>query len=248
MNRDATDLAGVRHKHYDTLGSTNAEALTLARAGERGPLWVSAGQQTAGRGRRGNEWVSPPGNLYATLLVTEPSPPSVAAQLSFVAGLALRDALTACHAALDPRLKWPNDVLIGGKKVAGILIEAENTPRFSVAVGIGVNCTSHPVQTIFPATDLKAENLDAPAEQVLLLLVRAMGLRIAQWQAGRGFASIRAEWLRYAAGLHDAIRVRLPERELTGQFDGIDETGHLLLKTASGCENIAAGEVFGIGP
>src|ERR1044071_2303947 len=93
MNREATDLAGVRHKTYDTLGSTNAEALALARAGERGPLWVTAKTQTAGRGRRGKAWASAPGNLYATLLLTEPSAPEFAPQLSFVAGLALWDAL-----------------------------------------------------------------------------------------------------------------------------------------------------------
>ena len=148
MNRDATDLAGVRHRSYDALGSTNAEALALARAGERGPLWLSATQQTAGRGRRGREWVSEPGNLYATLLLSTPSAADVAPQLSFVAALAVHDAIVACAPALADRLrlKWPNDVLIGGAKVAGILIEAESSPVFYVAIGIGVNCVSHPLR------------------------------------------------------------------------------------------------------
>ena len=91
MNRDATDLAGVRHLAYDTLGSTNAEALALARAGEGGPFWVSAQSQSAGRGRRGRAWVSEPGNLYASLLLTDPAPAERAAQLSFVAALAVRE-------------------------------------------------------------------------------------------------------------------------------------------------------------
>ncbi|MBI3702787.1 MAG: biotin--[acetyl-CoA-carboxylase] ligase [Rhizobiales bacterium] len=156
MNRDATDLAGVRHKSYETLGSTNAEALALARAGERGPLWVSALAQTAGRGRRNSTWASPPGNLYATLLVNEPSLTELAPQLSFVTALALHDAVVARAPQLGPLLavKWPNDLLLGMAKVAGILIEGESGPTFSVAIGIGVNCAAHPRDTAFPATDL----------------------------------------------------------------------------------------------
>ena len=141
MNREATGLAGVRHKVYETLGSTNAEALALARAGERGPFWVSAARQTAGRGRRGREWVSPAGNLYATLLLSEPSPSAQAPQLTFVAALALHDAVAECAPQLGPALKvkWPNDLLQGGAKLAGILIESENQPHFAVAIGIGIN-------------------------------------------------------------------------------------------------------------
>src|SRR5476651_2257276 len=123
MNREATDLAGVRHIAYETLGSTNAEALVRARAGERGLLWISAQTQSAGRGRRGNAWVSPAGNLYATLLLTEPSALETAPQLSFVAALALHDAIATCAPQLGPllKVKWPNDLLLGGAKVAGIL-------------------------------------------------------------------------------------------------------------------------------
>src|SRR5262249_30015854 len=146
MNREATGLAGVRHKAYETLGSTNAEALALARAGERGLLWVTAQRQSAGRGRRGSQWISPPGNLYATLLLTEPSRPAQAPQLSFVAALAAHDAVTICAPQLGPSLKvkWPNDLLVDKAKVAGILLEGENTPIFAVAIGIGVNCATHP--------------------------------------------------------------------------------------------------------
>ena len=136
MNREATGLAGVRHIAHDTLGSTNAEALALARAGERGPLWITAKTQTAGRGRRGNAWVSAPGNLFATLLLTEPSPPKIAPQLSFVAALALHDAACECAPQLGPalRVKWPNDLLLGGKKVAGILIEGDSEDRLALAL------------------------------------------------------------------------------------------------------------------
>src|SRR3990170_3382169 len=133
MHREATDLAGVRHKTYETLGSTNAEARALARAGERGPLWVTALSQSAGRGRRNSTWVSPPGNLYATLLLTEPSTPELAPQLAFVTALALHDAVAACAPPLGPllKVKWPNDLLLGQTKFAGILIEGESEPKFS---------------------------------------------------------------------------------------------------------------------
>src|SRR4029077_5586580 len=129
-----------------TLGSTNAEALARARAGAGGPLWITARTQTAGRGRRGRTGVSDPGNLYATLLLTDPAPPERAAQLSFVAALATHDAIAACAPALIRRLalKWPNDILLDGAKVAGILIEAEGARPLLVAVGIGINCRHHP--------------------------------------------------------------------------------------------------------
>jgi len=112
MNREATDLAGVRHVAYETLGSTNAEALARARAGERGALWISAQAQDAGRGRRGSSWTSAPGNLYATLLLADPSPPAQAPQLSFVAALALHDAVAECAPQVGPllKVKWPNDL------------------------------------------------------------------------------------------------------------------------------------------
>ena len=249
MNREATGLAGVRHITYETLGSTNAEALKLARARERGPLWISALRQDAGRGRRGSTWVSPPGNLYASLLLSEPSPKPLAPQLSFVAALALHDALCDCAPRLGPlfKLKWPNDVLLGPDKLAGILIEGESEPAFAVVVGFGVNCASHPPGTAFPATDLlKAGAVVAP-EALLAALATAMLRRLAQWGHGAGFAAIRADWLVRAAGLGEDIRVRLPERELTGRFRGLDEAGRLQVEQPGGLATVTAGEVFGLG-
>lgn len=247
----AAAAAGVRLIVHDVIDSTNAQALRLSRAGERGPLWVVARMQTAGRGRRGRTWVSQPGNLFATLLLDAPSPPAQAPQLSFVAAVALADALSsavpACAAALT--LKWPNDVLLGGAKgsakgsakIAGILIEAEGD---GVAVGIGVNCLGHPADTEFPAADLAA--FAADAEAVFAALSAAMVQRLAQWERGAGFAAIRAAWLDRAHGLGGPIRVRLPERELTGRFDGLDAAGRLLLHRADGTvEPITAGDVFG---
>jgi BirA family biotin operon repressor/biotin-[acetyl-CoA-carboxylase] ligase len=249
MNREATGLAGVRHIAFDTLGSTNAEALARARAGERGPLWITARSQSAGRGRRGSTWTSPPGNLFASLLLCEPSPKSSAPQLSFVAALALHDAVCDCAPRLGPllKLKWPNDVLLGPDKLAGILLEGESVPAFAVVIGFGVNCVDHPADTDFPATDLRLAGAAVTAEGLLAALSAAMLRRLAQWQGGAGFATIRADWLKRAAGLGEDIRVRLPERELRGRFHGLDEAGRLLVEQPGGVATVTAGEVFGFG-
>jgi BirA family biotin operon repressor/biotin-[acetyl-CoA-carboxylase] ligase len=249
MNREATGLAGARHISFDTLGSTNAEALARARAGEHGPLWISAKTQGAGRGRRGNTWVSPPGNLYATLLLTEPSPQASAPQLSFVAALAGHDAVSQCAPQLGPALKvkWPNDLLLGAAKLAGILIEGESAPGFAVAVGVGVNCVSHPADTLFPATDLAAAGVLVMPEALLAALAGAMTRRLVQWRRGEGFAGIRADWLMRAAGLGEPIRVRLPESELAGRFKGLDDAGRLQLEQPDGLTTVTAGDVFGLG-
>ncbi|HEY6834383.1 MAG TPA: biotin--[acetyl-CoA-carboxylase] ligase [Pseudolabrys sp.] len=250
MTLDPTALAaGARHIALETAGSTNAEALDHARAGERGPLWITARTQTAGRGRRGSTWVSDTGNLYATLLLTEPALPEFAPQLSFVAALALHDAVADCAPQLGPllQLKWPNDLLLGGAKLAGILIEGGSERAFAVAIGIGVNCAGHPSDTAYPATDLAAAGALVTPDQVFGALAASMVRRLAQWGRGEGFSGIRADWLKRAAGLGEAIRVRLPEREFSGRFEGLDEAGRLLVDGPAGLTAVTAGEVFGMG-
>lgn len=249
MNRDVTGLAGVRHKAYETLGSTNAEALELAHAGERGPLWITARSQSAGRGRRGNTWASPPGNLYATLLLTAPAAPAQAPQLCFVAALAVHDAVSGIAPARGPQLalKWPNDLLLDGAKLGGVLIESENTPVLTVAIGFGVNCVSHPSGTPFPATDLAAAGAQVAPERLLKMLTAAMQRRLAQWRGGEGFAAIRTDWLERAVGLGEPVQVRLPDRELNGRFEGLDDAGRLLLVQGSKTTAVTAGDVFGFG-
>jgi BirA family transcriptional regulator, biotin operon repressor / biotin---[acetyl-CoA-carboxylase] ligase len=244
----ATATAGFRLAAHDTLPSTNTEALTLARRGEPGPLWITARQQTAGRGRRSSEWISTPGNLCVTLLLRDPAPPEAAPQLSFVAGLAVYDAILHCAPMLCEKLalKWPNDVLCAAQKLAGILIESEMVAaQLAVAIGIGVNCMHHPIETAYPATDLATAGATVAAEDLFSALSGAMPRRLAQWQHGAGFGSIRADWLERAAGIGGEMRVRLPNREFVGCGEALDERGRLLLRLADGTlQTITAGDVF----
>jgi BirA family biotin operon repressor/biotin-[acetyl-CoA-carboxylase] ligase len=243
--------AGVRLIAHETVGSTNTEALTLARHGERGPLWITATRQSAGRGRRGRPWVSEPGNLYTSLLLTDPAPAENWAQLSFVAALAIHDAVVEIAPDLRPKLaiKWPNDLLLNGEKFAGILIEGEgpqkNTGEGTVAIGIGVNCANHPSDMEQPATDLAAAGARITPETLFAALSAKMLGRLAQWNRGEGFTTIRADWLARATGVGEDIRVRLADRELSGRFEALDESGALVLRLADGsAQTIAAGDVF----
>jgi BirA family biotin operon repressor/biotin-[acetyl-CoA-carboxylase] ligase len=249
MRLDPTAAAaGFRLATHDVLGSTNSEALTQSRRGEKGPLWVVAGEQTAGRGRRGREWVSAPGNLYATLLLLDPAPIESAPQLAFVAGLAVHDAIVSCARDLAEglALKWPNDVLYANRKLAGILIESELTAgKLAVAIGIGVNCVRHPAQTSFPATDLGVAGKKVSPENLLCALSQSTMRRLDQWSSGSGFQQIRADWLTYATGLGREITVRVAGRDLSGYFEGIDDNGRLILRLADGrLQTIIAGDVF----
>jgi BirA family biotin operon repressor/biotin-[acetyl-CoA-carboxylase] ligase len=245
MQLDPTaSAAGVRLVAHEVLGSTNSEALSLARQGERGPLWVTAARQIAGRGRRGRAWISELGNLYASLLLTDPAPAERWPQLSFVAALSVYDAVADVADTFAPRLaiKWPNDLLLGGAKFAGVLIEGgDGGGTGVVAVGIGINCVSHPTGMEYPTTDLAGVS---PAA-LFRALSATMATRLAQWDEGRGFPAIRADWLARAAGRGEEVRVRLPDRELTGRFEALDETGALKLRLADGrTTTIAAGDVF----
>lgn len=236
--------AGVRLVSHQLLVSTNTEALALARAGERGPLWVTAGRQSAGRGRRGRPWASEAGNLFASLLLTDPAPAEHWPELSFVAALAVHDAVAEIAPQLRPQLaiKWPNDLLLAGAKFAGILTEGEGAE--TVVVGLGVNCTSHPSDTEYPATDLGAAGANASAAVVFGALSAKMLGRLAQWNRGEHFATIRTDWLSRAAGLGGTISVRLSEREVAGRFETIDDGGRLVLVEPDGKSHaIAAGDV-----
>jgi len=244
-------LAGnIPVEWFDTVGSTNAEALARASRGERGPLFLAARRQTAGRGRRGREWVSEVGNLYATLLIADPARAAACPQLCFVAALALHDAVLDGCAGLAParlKLKWPNDLLLDGEKIAGILIEGIALPdgTIAAAIGFGVNCRHHPADTEFRAADLASAGFHLPPETLLPNLAMRWRTRADEWNRGEAFAVTRAAWLLRAAGIGGAIEVRLPGQNLKGVFDSINEDGTLILRGADGgLTMVPAGDVF----
>jgi BirA family transcriptional regulator, biotin operon repressor / biotin---[acetyl-CoA-carboxylase] ligase len=240
---------GYRLLCYDSIGSTNDEAKHLARDGAPEGTLIWALEQRDGRGRRGRTWISPRGNLYLSLILRPDCPVNSAAQLGFVAALAVGGALRA----ILPRIgglayKWPNDVLIDGRKIAGVLLESETVApeRLSfVVVGVGVNLTVAPQGTEFPATSIMEEGFGEVVAEVMLegfaAHFRSWNMR---WQA-EGFAPVRAAWLGAGAiARGEPIRVRLDALGLCGRFLDIDHEGNLLLDCAGECRRIAAGEVF----
>jgi BirA family transcriptional regulator, biotin operon repressor / biotin---[acetyl-CoA-carboxylase] ligase len=236
----------VRRVCLDVIDSTNAEAMRRAAEGERGPLWIVAARQSAGRGRQGRQWVSRAGNLYATLLVSLPVPADVAAQTSFVAALAVFDV--AAGVLADPgklALKWPNDVLLDGAKLSGILIEtvAQQPGLTTVAIGIGINLAHAPDHTRYGATSLAAHGGDLEPDEAFERLATAMAARLAAWNDGRGFAVIRRDWTARAAGLGRVASVTMGERTVTGEITGLAEDGALLLSEGDHLHAIHAGEV-----
>jgi len=247
---------GYRLAAFDQIGSTNAEALARARAGERGPLWVVTSEQTAGRGRRHRPWIAPRGNLASSILEVISVQPAVAATLGFAAGLALESALVKLSVEAAMRaggsddlkfsLKWPNDVLAGRQKLAGILLEAEVVGGgLAVVVGIGTNVVAAPTGTATPATSLKALGIDVGAEELFAALSEAWAEFRGIWDNGRGFAEIRRLWLERAAGLGQAVAVKSGGEPVEGIFDTIDEQGCMIVRTATGSRvPITAGDVY----
>ncbi|MGH7014290.1 MAG: biotin--[acetyl-CoA-carboxylase] ligase [Stellaceae bacterium] len=231
----------------DTLVSTNDEARRLARAGASEGTLITARSQTAGRGRQGRIWVSQTGNLHASLVLRPDAPMARAAQLGFAAALAVADAIQAFAPKEAVALKWPNDVLLDRRKVAGILLESEGDATGRVAfvvAGIGVNLAAHPAATEFPATSLKAATGATPTPEALLAaLAPALLLWYERWRDA-GFAALRRAWLERATGIGQALRARLPGETVEGHFAGLDDDGMLLLDLPGGRRRIAAGEVF----
>lgn len=233
---------------YDTIGSTNDEAKRLARDGAPEKTVVWAREQTAGRGRRGRAWLSPRGNLALSLILRPRCAPAPAAQLGFVAALALAEALDP---SLPPttalRFKWPNDVLADGRKLAGILLESETgaAGRLDfVVIGVGANLAAAPAAVEFPATSLAEHGVGPPAPgDILAGFVQAFEHWARRWR-DEGFLPVRAAWLARAVALGETIRVRLAGGSFDGRFLDVDEDGALLVEAAGGARRIAAGEVF----
>jgi BirA family biotin operon repressor/biotin-[acetyl-CoA-carboxylase] ligase len=235
---------------FDRLESTNDEARRLAEQGAAAGAVVVAGEQLKGRGRHGRAWTSPPGNLYASLLLRPEGTLAEAAQLSLVASLALAEALIALAPppATDVRVKWPNDVLVRGAKVAGLLLESAAAADERVdwlIIGSGVNIASAPVGTSYPATALRYEGF--PLITPLDLLARYLGMLddwLARWRTG-GFAAVRPAWLALGSGVGDRVRLRLGREEVAGRFLDVTDQGALLVaQDGAPGRQITAGELL----
>ena len=243
--------AGFRLHRFGSVASTNDEARRLAQQGAPDRTVILAERQTAGRGRYSRQWESPRGNLYASFVFRPPLSPRYAAQIGYVAAVAVYDtvaALTGRPAAVA--CKWPNDVLVGGAKIAGILPEssigADGALEW-IVLGIGINIVSAPADAVRPATSLLAQGgagLDTGT--VLAALGRTLDRWMLRW-LGDGFGSVRQAWLDRAGPLGGEIRVILPDRSIEGNFGGLDPDGALILDTASGQETVHSGEVFAAG-
>lgn len=235
---------------FDRLGSTNEEARRQAQAGAAAGTVIRATRQDAGRGRRGRRWDSPEGNLYCSVILRPACSLAAAAQLSLVTAVAAGEAIEACLGGrAQPQLKWPNDVLINGRKVAGILLESDPDPAGGLAwlvVGLGVNVARHPEDTEYPATALAAEGVtDRDAAAVLDIFLPRFDLWYRRWRRD-GLAPVRDAWLKRAIGLSLPVTVRLHDGSFTGTFTGLDEEGALVLELAEGggARRVAAGDVF----
>jgi BirA family biotin operon repressor/biotin-[acetyl-CoA-carboxylase] ligase len=247
MDAGAATAEGVRVLWRGSIDSTNEEARRLAEGGERGPVWIAAAEQTAGRGRLGRGWVSPPGNLYATLLTTLPTTLATAAQASLVAALAMADTVRALAPAAPVQLKWPNDVLIAGEKVSGILVETlVHSPQgVTLAIGCGLNLAHAPEGQRRPATSIAAHGAVVAPGEALATLASSMRRCLVQWRLGEGFDDVRRRWLEAAGGAGERIAVDIGGARTEGAFAGLDRDGALRLLLADGSERIVrAGDVL----
>ena len=229
-------------RFYDSLTSTQDEARRLAQAGSPHGTVVTAREQTAGRGRQGRSWVSPAGNVYLSILLRLDLPPARLAELGFVAALAVADVVDA-HLPGRAALKWPNDVLVDGAKISGILIELADD---AAIIGIGLNVLRVPEQTPYPVTSLGAlvcrEGAEGQVDAAREVLLEALAQRLDAWQSS-GFERVRADWLRRAHPSGTRLQVGTRAGVIEGCFAGLADDGALLLDTAGSVRRLLVGDV-----
>ena len=242
----APDFAsGADFHFFETIESTSLQSRRLFDDGGRGPLWVMAWEQTAGYGRRGTGWSHGAGNLAATFLFSPSQETNKLPQLSFVAALALSDTLFAYSNHGSVSVKWPNDVLVDGKKIAGLLLELYGSGGdISVAIGCGVNLVSHPNDTETPSCDLKQSCDAIPEPLAFLKKLDACFMALVEQWLDRGFEPIRLAWLDRAHGLGNRVTIRLKESEAEGIFRDISAEGALILETRHGTQTFSGGAVL----
>ena len=247
MNQTAVAVPGCQVIRRGAVGSTNDEAKKLAAGGcpDRTVIWAT--EQKQGKGRHGRSWESPPGNLYLSIVLRPNRPRNEAPQIGFVAALALAEAIDRLVPAAGRTvlLKWPNDVLIGGAKVSGILLESENgrdQERSWLVLGMGVNVATHPEDTDRPATSLRRAGYTGTLETLAQTLMERLVTWLNAWERD-GFAEVREAWLKRAE-VGKPISVRLGPQTLTGHFAGLDPRGALILAENGDTRVVTAGEVF----
>ena len=237
---------GWRIVRLGAVDSTNEEARRRALAGDTDRVWIVADEQTAGRGRRGRPWISPRGNLHTSALTIDPCPRALAAQLGFVAGVALARAVSDLGAT-NVGLKWPNDLMSRGAKCAGVLIEGFGlgSGRTACVVGIGVNCAHAPEGLGYETSCLTRAGGQAVAPGELFeRLIQRFDDALNEWRAGRAFDRIRAGWLDYAVGLGERIAIQNGAGQREGVFEGIDSAGRLLMHSEHGLDAVEAADVW----
>lgn len=238
--------SGARIVVFEKLDSTSLEAKRRAATGTRGPLWIVAVEQSSGYGRRGSAWEQAAGDIAASFLFDPQAVRDNLGQLSFVAALAAADALRRYAPKAAIALKWPNDILIDGGKVAGILLELiEAPPGPLIALGLGVNVVSKPALAEYPAARLVDCLAGAPApspRDFVKMYDEAFDAWRSRWRR-EGFEPVRAEWLGLAAKKGEKIRVRLPGETIEGVFTDLDSTGALVLECGGGTRLISAGTI-----
>jgi BirA family transcriptional regulator, biotin operon repressor / biotin---[acetyl-CoA-carboxylase] ligase len=224
-------------RQYPTIDSTNLEAHRLFASGERGPLFLLADEQTAGKGRLDRVWASLRGNCYSTLIMPLTADVQAVPQLGFVTALAVAD-VSRIHTTALPQLKWPNDVLINGAKLAGILCEVLSTNPLTIAIGCGINIAHAPAGLNYPATCLVAEGATTDRDTVFQSYSNALSYWLRIWNQGQNFPTIRTAWMQNAIGINETITMTAGTQHLTGNFEGITEQGAVMLKPPHGPPHI----------
>ncbi len=219
---------------YATIDSTNLEAARLVAGGLQSSIWLRADEQTKGRGRSARRWHSKPGGLYATLVLATDADVQQAPHLGFVMSLAVHDVLARFIPSARLLLKWPNDCLVGGAKICGILAETCTTQPLRLALGCGINVDHAPENMPYPVTSLRQEGSSASVDEVFSLLQTSVANRLAQWKSGAGFDATRQDWLDRTVAIGTQLKVMNGLVEQHGVFSGLAQDGALMLRDIGG--------------
>ena len=244
------ELDGFSLRHYQEIDSTNSEAMRLALSGVNDHLWVTSDIQTHGRGRQGRNWISQAGNLQASLFLQPDCKLQKASQLSFLAGLSCYETIqSTCPEEIGRELllKWPNDILLKGEKLSGMLVESSKLPKNSalaVIIGIGINISWKPEIENYPTTCLADHNITVNAKEIFDILAKNTKKWLNIWESENGFNVILDSWAKYSHNIGDRIDVRQGQHLFSGNFHGLAEDGSLLMRLPSGnIKSINVGDV-----